>query len=156
MKKFLSILILSTISFSNFLNTNFSAKIYEKNKSQTKEYSLKYTPNKIRVQVEFPKINKGEVYTYENGKKYIYYPRLKQTVEQSISNSDNDIFKLLEEMKKISKTSKVGNKVYTVENKKIVNIKAMNYNANIKYNGQMPSYILVTNGNEKVEFIWKY
>lgn len=156
MKKGLSILILSTISFSNFLNSSFSAKIYEKSRTQTKEYNLKYTPNKIRVEVEFPKTNKGEIYTYENGKKHIYYPRLNQTVEQSISNSDNDIFNLLEEMKKITKTSKVGNKLYIVKNKKIVNIKSMNYDAKIKYIGDKPSYILVETSSEKVEFIWKY
>lgn len=156
MKKIFLIPIITAISFSNFLNKNFIAKIYERHNKQLKEYILKYDQNKIEVEVVLPTLNKGEIYTYTNGKKYIYYPKLNQTVEQSISNSTNDIFKLLDEMRKIKKTTKIGDKQYTVVKGNISKIQSMSYNVNIKYINNMPDIITVSNGKDKVEFIWRY
>ncbi|MBE2990180.1 hypothetical protein IMK14_06010, partial [Sneathia sp. DSM 16630] len=112
MKKYLVCFLISSFTMANFLNTSFRAKILERSNRTEKEYVLQYKPNNIKVEVLFPSTNKGEIYTYKQGKKYIYYPKLNQTVEQTLSNSSNDIFKLLGEMRGINKSTRKGNKEY--------------------------------------------
>lgn len=152
MKKFLILAIFSTITFSNFLTEKFSARVYVENK----EYAINYTPKRIKVEVLAPKLNKGEIYTYEKGKKYVYYPKFKKIVEQTISNSNNDIFKMLEEMRKINKTTKIGKRIYNVKNGNIVSVVEGEYRADISYIGNKPSKIVIKEGNRKVEILWKY
>ena len=156
MKKYLLILFFSIISFSNFLSTSFNARIHEISGNREKVYLLKYSPNFIEVEVEFPNTNKGEIYTYKNGKKYIYFPKLKQTVEQSISNSDNDLFKMLNEMKKINKSCTKNNKTYYVKNGKIEKISTKTYTVNFEYVNEKPRKITIVSGKDHVEFLWTY
>lgn len=156
MKKYLLILFFSIISFSNFLSTSFNARIHEISGNREKVYLLKYSPNFIEVKVEFPNTNKGEIYTYKNGEKYIYFPKLKQTVEQSISNSDNDLFKMLNEMKKINKSCTKNNKTYYVKNGKIEKISTKTYTVNFEYVNEKPRKITIVSGKDHVEFLWTY
>ncbi|WP_392445085.1 hypothetical protein ACF3OF_05190 [Sneathia vaginalis] len=156
MKKYLVCFLISSFTMANFLNTSFIAKILERSNRTEKEYVLQYKPNNIKVEVLFPSTNKGEIYTYKQGKKYIYYPKLNQTVEQTLSNSSNDIFKLLSEMRGINKSTRKGNKEYIVKNGNITKIICGSLVINVTYINNMPIKINIQDGKEKVEYLWSY
>lgn len=156
MKK-LIILMLSSFSFSNIFNQSFNVNITEKAKKYKKEYVMNYNPKKIRIEILSPEINKGEIYTYENDKKYIYYPILDQTVEQTFSSTDSDIIKIIEDIKNINKTVEKNGKKYIVENGLVKSIASNNYKLNIYYDNQKrPNKIILKYSNEVVEYLWKY
>lgn len=156
MKKII-ILMLSSFSFSNIFNQSFNVNITEKAKKYKKEYVMNYNPKKIRIEILSPEINKGEIYTYENDKKYIYYPILDQTVEQTFSSTDSDIIKIIEDIKNINKTVEKNGKKYIVENGLVKSIASNNYKLNIYYDNQKrPNKIILKYSNEVVEYLWKY
>ena len=156
MKK-LIILMLSSFSFSNIFNQSFNVNITEKAKKYKKEYVMNYNPKKIRIEILSPEINKGEIYTYENNKKYIYYPILDQTVEQTFSSTDSDIIKIIEDIKNINKTVEKNGKKYIVENGLVKSIASNNYKLNVYYDNQKrPNKIILKYSNEVVEYLWKY
>ena len=118
---------------------------------------MNYNPKKIRIEILSPEINKGEIYTYENNKKYIYYPILDQTVEQTFSSTDSDIIKIIEDIKNINKTVEKNGKKYIVENGLVKSIASNNYKLNVYYDNQKrPNKIILKYSNEVVEYLWKY
>lgn len=104
MKKIIIFLMLQANVFSiGFLNKQFNANIVETSKNSKKQYLLVYKPDEIKLVINYPTVNKGEIYTYKNNKKYIYYPLLDQTVEQEFVNEDIDFFNILNKIKDIKK-----------------------------------------------------
>lgn len=159
MKKYIIAFLIGINSFAiGFVNEKFNSSVTEISQNGEKRYNIQYDPNgDIKIEVTFPEINKGEIYTYKNGKKYIYYPKLKQTVEQSLVNQDSDIIAILQNMKKITKTQTINDKKYIVDNGNVVKILAKDYEIIFKYNGnKKPVYTIFKGKNQKVEYTWKY
>lgn len=158
------VLLIPIFSFSNIFNKNFEAHITEKGKNYIKTYNLSYKKNKIVVEILSPELNKGEIYVYENGKKTIYYPIIKKTVEQKFSSSDNDLMLLLEDIKNISNKGykndivKIDNyKTFLFKNGLVVKIKTANADIIIDYDEKSrPTRILVNVANEILEYEWSY
>lgn len=79
---------------------------YGTNKNQEKliEYSITLEfPDKIRKELYYPKINKGEIYLYNGNKKTIYLPIFDEFRESEIDGNENQIIKVLNNLKNIEK-----------------------------------------------------
>ncbi|VWL85250.1 hypothetical protein [Oceanivirga miroungae] len=152
------IFLVSLNAFSlSFFNNDFKATIKETNIKGIKEYTIDYTPNKIIVEIISSGVNKGEIYTYKNNKKSIYYPIIDEVVEQEYANEDNDIILALATLKDIEKTTEKDEKKYIVENDKIKKIVAKNYVIIFSYDKEdRIEKILFDNYNELREYEWKY
>lgn len=158
MKKLLISLFLSLNAFSiGFANKSFTATISETGKDYKREYKLEYTPKKVVMTIISPEINKGEIYTYEDDKKYIYYPAFNQTVEQTLPNEDSDMINLIKQVQNVTKTSTIDGASYVVENNRLLSVSKNGYFAEFKYNtDNMPTYILLSGNGIKTEYVWKY
>ena len=160
MKKILCLIFLQFNIFAiGFVDKNFVANITEISKNKTKEYNINYTKDKIVLEVLKPELNKGEIYTYTNDKKYIYYSSLNQTVEQSLSAVEGDLVLILKEMQKIKENKDVviANKKYIISNNKIMKIVGDGFVVRFYYNkNNMPTTIRFISENGNVEYIWKY
>ena len=160
MKKILCLIFLQLNIFAiGFVDKNFVANITEISKNKTKEYNINYTKDKVVLAVLKPELNKGEIYTYTNDKKYIYYSSLNQTVEQSLSAVEGDLVLILKEMQKIKENKDVviANKKYIISNNKIMKIVGDGFVVRFYYNkNNMPTTIRFISENGNVEYIWKY
>ncbi len=155
--KYLFVIFISLNSFSvNFLNKDFTAQVEEKGRKHYKKYNVKYTKDEIRVEILEPKINKGEIYTYTDNEKYVYYPKLNQTVKQSYVNEDNDIILALKTLRKIDKTTVKDNRKYIIENGEIKRIESDLYKIIFKYKDNKISNIKFISDEEEINYIWKY
>ncbi|WP_068267929.1 hypothetical protein [Caviibacter abscessus] len=142
-----------------FVNKNFNAVITETTKNKVKEYKIKYTQDKITLEVLKPDLNKGEIYTYFGNKKYIYYKLLDQTVEQTLTSVDSDIIFILKEIRSIKENKNVviNNKQFFVSDNNVQKIVGKGYEVEFKYNkDKMPEKITVKSDNGNTEFVWKY
>ncbi|CAM3065549.1 hypothetical protein STFE110948_00740 [Streptobacillus felis] len=167
MKKLLIVsLLFVNISFSKtfqFLQQNFSAEVIENflinNKKKIKKYKFDYTPDVVKLEVIEPKLNKGEVITYTSGKKTLYSPKIKQTVQQKLSNEDSSIYSILEELSKMDKkeTYENKNKKYIFENDILIEIIADKYSIKIKeYIGNKPKKIQYISNTVTLEYLINY
>lgn len=160
MKKILCLIFLQFNIFAiGFVDKNFVANITEISKNKTKEYNINYTKDKVVLEVLKPELNKGEIYTYTNDKKYIYYSSLNQTVEQSLSAVEGDLVLILKEIQKIKENKDVviANKKYIISNNKIMKIVGDGFVVRFYYNkNNMPTTIRFISENGNVEYIWKY
>lgn len=160
MKKILCLIFLQFNIFAiGFVDKKFVANITEISKNKTKEYNINYTKDKVVLEVLKPELNKGEIYTYTNDKKYIYYSSLNQTVEQSLSAVEGDLVLILKEMQKIKENRDVviANKKYIISNNKIMKIVGDGFVVRFYYNkNNMPTTIRFISENGNVEYIWKY
>ena len=137
MKKMILILsLITTLTYAkvyDYLQTEFSAKVTENsvvnNSKKKKVYNLVYKPSKLELKVVEPKLNSGEIYTYSKGKKTLYSPKLKQTVNQSVGSQDESLYSILTDLANLedAKTQTKGNKKYTFENGVLKNIIAKDY-----------------------------
>lgn len=165
MKKLLILLFFNILTFSNynFLNESFTATLKEIsniNKSKKeKEYILRYSKDKVELEVLKPKLNAGEIYTYTKNKKTIYIPLLKQTTTQSISKQDASIYAILNELKDLTlKENQVKNsKEYKFENGILKEIIAKDYIIKfIKYENNKPIEISFSSSGIEVYYYIKY
>ena len=160
MKKILCLIFLQFNIFAiGFVDKNFVANITEISKNKTKEYNINYTKDKVILEVLKPELNKGEIYTYTNDKKYIYYSSLNQTVEQSLSAVEGDLVLILKEMQKIKENKDVviANKKYIISDNKIMKIVGDGFVVSFDYNkNNMPTKIKFISDNGNVEYLWKY
>ena len=160
MNKILCLIFLQLNIFAiGFVDKNFVANITEISKNKTKEYNINYTKDKVVLEVLKPELNKGEIYTYTNDKKYIYYSSLNQTIEQSLSAVEGDLVLILKEMQKIKENKDVviANKKYIISNNKIMKIVGDGFVVRFYYNkNNMPTTIRFISENGNVEYIWKY
>lgn len=102
MKKYICLLVLPILSFSNFTKNAFSANVVEvsivNSVRKEKTYTLNYNPDKVVIEVKSPELNKGETYTYEKNQKISYYPLLKQTVTTKLEDEEQTIFSILKKI----------------------------------------------------------
>lgn len=163
---FLIGLIFSNLSFSevfwkknNFIvNVNETTTVNNRNKS--KSYNLTYNNNEIKMEVLSPNANKGEVYTITKNQKTIYYPRLNQTVTQSLDENEYSLLEILNDLKKLKGTSTqtLNGKNYIFSNNQLIEIKNNDYiikfsNYRKSGNYEYPRNILITSGNTKINYI---
>jgi outer membrane lipoprotein-sorting protein len=120
MKRFLMLfLVMGTFVFGNSLSkiNTLEAKVTEKtyinknSKEKVYKFQMKY-PDKVYKEMLSPKINLGETYTYNGNKKRVYYPMLKESFFETITEDENYILQAI-------KAIKQGNKNYTLEKKEI-------------------------------------
>lgn len=120
MKRFLMLfLVMVTFVFANSLSKidTLEAKVTEKtyvnknSKEKVYKFQMKY-PDKVFKEILSPKINFGETYTYNGNKKKVYYPMLKESFYETITEDENYILQAI-------KAIKQGNKNYTLEKKEI-------------------------------------
>lgn len=167
MKKILLVLfVIGTLAFSgnfDFLKTKFNAKVIENsiinNVKKKKIFDLNYYPDKLELKILEPKLNEGEVYTYTKNKKYLYSPKLKQTVEQSVSNQDESLYGILLELSNLD-----SNKTITKKDKKYIftdgilkSIVAKDYTIEFtKYNGEKPVKIIYRSNSILIDYELTY
>lgn len=167
MKKIIYLfLLLSNISLSNvfdFLQTSFNANVTEisivNSNKKTKEFKLSYSKDKLELTILKPELNKGEVYTYSKGKKTLYSPKLKQSVNQSINSQDESLYSILNELANLkeSKTFEKDGKKYVFENNILKNITAKNYIITFEeYLNNKPSKIRYKSNSMEFEYNIKY
>ncbi|CAM3160429.1 hypothetical protein [Streptobacillus ratti] len=167
MKKiFMLTILLTSLTFSktfDFLQKNFNAEITEfseiNNKKKKKIYNLEYMPNTVKFEVLEPKLNKGEIITYSNGKKTLYSPKLKQTIEQKLSFDDTSLYSILEELSNMDKntTYEAKNRKYIFENKVLVKIIADKYVINFsEYIDKKPQKIQYISNYANFEYLIRY
>lgn len=82
-----------TVSVTETLKINKSSKV--------KKYTMTYDNGTLKLVISSPTINKGEIYTFTQNKKTIYYPSLKQTVTQTLNEDEANILSLLNKIRKI-------------------------------------------------------
>lgn len=137
MKKIILFLtIFSTFTYAkvyDYLQSGFSAKVIENsivnNSKKNKVYNLEYTPSKLELKIIEPKLNQGEVYIYSKGKKTLYSPKLKQTVNQSVGTQDESLYSILVDLANLeeAKTQTKGSKKYNFENGILKSIETKDY-----------------------------
>lgn len=85
-------------------------KTYINGKKKEKRYAIKAKiPDMMYKEVEFPALNKGEIYIYSNNKKTVHIPKLNQTIEKELDNEENYIMMVINDLKDISKVNPVNN-----------------------------------------------
>ncbi|MBQ3437361.1 MAG: hypothetical protein IJG31_02465 [Fusobacterium sp.] len=116
MKKYILICIflLSSLAFAiNDLSTlktlKFNAE--EKQLINGREKLIKYSvtiefPKKIRKEINFPELNKGEVYVYENNLKKVYLPIFDEYKETDIDADENKIIQAINKLIFLEKDEK--------------------------------------------------
>lgn len=150
MKKILIFLVLSITCFGqiNKISTikDLYAKVVEKTdingEKRDREYTIKYiAPDYLRKEVILPKINKGEIYQYENQKRYVYIPLFNEVTEESGKDEFDNFLTIINELKRKDSTDKVFSQNYY--NKKIVELKFQNtYSIKIKKFKEVDNYLL--------------
>lgn len=141
----------------DFFNSEFKTTITEKSAQGIKKYTLDYSRDKIVVEILSPKVNKGEIYTYENNKKRIFYPILNEEVEQDYASEDNDIVLALSTLKDIKKSTVKDGKEYIVVNNRIEKILGPDYKIEFMYNKKnMISKIIARYYDDIREYEWNY
>lgn len=166
MKKILALLLFTTFSYSltyDFLQNSFNAKVTENsiiNKSKKKKvYDLKYSPSKLELTIVEPKLNAGEIYTYTKNKTTLYSPKLKQTVEQTISNKDESLYSILSELSKLetSTTQSKNGKKYVFENNVLKKIIANDYSVEfIEFKNNKPTKIKFISDSMVIDYTISY
>ncbi len=159
-KIFLCFILISvtTISGDFWEKNKFTADVSETitvNKgNKTKTYTMVYDNGTLKLTINSPKVNKGEVYTYSGSKKIIYYPSLKQTVTQTATEDELNMLGVLNKLRKLPKksTQTINGETFKFENAVLTSIKGKNYTANFSsyktVNGiKYPSEIKITDGN---------
>ena len=82
-------------------------------------YDVKFqVPDKIRKEITFPEMNKGELYIYNGNEKTIYLPIFQQVTHEKISSDENRIIEVI-------------NYIFEKE-KKDINFRKKYYNSEIK------------------------
>lgn len=64
-------------------------------------------PDKVKKEMTFPEMNKGEIYIYNSGKKQIYLPIFDEIREMKSDSDENNIIKTLNKIRDLSNSSKV-------------------------------------------------
>lgn len=106
---------------SDIKNLAFSVQeaLVVNGKERETGYNVKFqVPDKIRKEITFPEMNKGELYIYSGNEKTIYLPIFQQITHEKISSDENRIIKVI-------------NYIFEKE-KKDINFRKKYYNNEIK------------------------
>lgn len=149
-KKILIFLILSITCFGKINKISnikdLQAIVMEKTELngeiREKEYTIKYiSSDYLRKEVLLPKINKGEIYQYENNKRYVYIPLFDEVTEEKSNDEFNNFLTIINQLKSKDKTDKEFSKNYY--SKKIVELKFKDtYSIKIKKFKEIDNYLL--------------
>lgn len=100
-------------------------------------YDVKFqVPDKIRKEITFPEMNKGELYIYNGNEKSIYLPIFQQITHEKISSDENRIIEVI-------------NYIFEKE-KKDINFRKKYYNSEIKEISLEDGVIIKFNEFEKI------
>ncbi|MDU1911306.1 hypothetical protein [Fusobacterium sp.] len=106
---------------SDIKNLAFSTQeiLVVNGKERETGYDVKFqVPDKIKKEITFPELNKGELYIYNGNEKTIYLPIFQQISHEKISNDENRIIEVI-------------NYIFEKE-KKDINFRKKYYNNEIK------------------------
>lgn len=62
-------------------------------------------PNKIRKEITFPELNKGEIYIYDGEKKVTYLPIFDEYREDKVDRTENKIIQTINKIRNLENTS---------------------------------------------------
>ena len=137
MKKIiLTMFFMSILAFSKdfWELSNFSVNVNETTSSgKSKAYTMVYKGGTLKVRINSPSVNKGEVYTYSGSQKTIYYPSLKQTVTQNVDSDEANFLNIINMLKSISGKNTVtkGDNKFVFSDSKLVSIETKEYTASL-------------------------
>lgn len=116
MKKLLGIFLILTVSCLGKINrlteirdvkANGKEVSFINGEKKEKEYEIEYiSKDYLRKVVLFPKINRGEVYLYENGKSKVYIPLFDEVTEEKNEEDINSFLAIINELKEKDRTDK--------------------------------------------------
>lgn len=108
MKKYIIALVLSLSSLAFAINDLATLKTLKFNAEEKqlingKEKTIRYAvsiefPKKIKKEITFPQLNKGEVYVYENNIKKMYLPIFDEYKEVPIATDENRIIQAINKL----------------------------------------------------------
>ena len=108
---------------SDIRNLAFSTQetLVVNGKERETEYGVKFqVPDKIRKEITFPELNKGELYIYDGSEKTIYLPIFQQITREKISSDENRIIEVINYiLEKEKKDTNFRKKYYNNEIKEI-------------------------------------
>lgn len=96
-------------SLSTLKNLQFTVneKLKINNKEREKVYKIVFEiPDRVRKEIVFPEINKGEIYIYDNLKKKIYLPVFDEYRETEIEKEENQIIQAVNKIIFLEKKDK--------------------------------------------------
>lgn len=107
----LLLLIFSNFVFAAKSLTSLKTLEFDAEETQTlnsKEKTLKYSvaiefPNKVRKEMQFPSLNKGEIYVYNGERKQIYLPIFDEYKETKTDADENRIIQAINKIKELEK-----------------------------------------------------
>lgn len=156
---------MSIFSFSKefWEKKNFTVNVTESvkvnNSTKVKRYVMTYGGGTLKLQITAPNINKGEVYTFRSGSKTIYYPSLKQTVNQKLLEDEANILSVFNKLSNLTskKTQTKNGDTFTFSNAKLTAIKSRGYTVNFSNYStsggySYPKTITVRDGNSRVTY----
>ena len=158
-------LLVSIFSFSKefWEKKNFTVNVTESltinGSTKSKGYIMTYGGGALKLQITFPNVNKGEVYTFRPGSKTIYYPSLKQTVTQKLHKDEANILGVFNKLSSLSskKTQTKNGDTFTFSNSKLISKRSKGYTVNFSNystsNGySYPKTITVRDGSSQVTY----
>ena len=108
---------------SDIKNLAFSTQeiLVVNGKERETKYDIKFqVPDKIRKEITFPELNKGELYIYDGSEKTIYLPIFQQITREKISSDENRIIEVINYIfEKEKKDTNFRKKYYNNEIKEI-------------------------------------
>lgn len=117
MKKIFTLILMMVSMFSyaskdlatlNTLKFNTVEKQLINGREKRLEYKINIEfPDKVKKEMTFPEMNKGEIYVYNSGKKQIYLPIFDEIREMKSDSDENNIIKTLNKIRDLSDSSKI-------------------------------------------------
>lgn len=140
-----------TVNVTETLKANKSSKI--------KKYTMTYDKGTLKLVISSPTINKGEIYTFTESKKTIYYPSLKQTVTQKLNEDEANILSLLNKIKRIKekKEQTIDGDKFKFSNEWLTVVESKGYVANFSDyvssgDYKYPTKISIKTGNSQIVY----
>lgn len=119
---------------------------FSHNTAKTQQKLIKYSidlefPDRIRKEISYPDINKGELYIYNGTKKTIYLPIFEEYKDSEVDVDENEIIRILNSLKDIEK-DKTKRKKYL--DKTLDGLFFKNSNINVKFSKytEVDDYVL--------------
>jgi len=162
-KVILLFLLVSVFSFSKdfWEKSSFTVNVTEdaniNGTRRSKSYVMAYNSGTMKLTITAPSMNKGEVYTFSESKKTIYYPKLKQTVTQKVEKSEANILGVFNKLRGITskKTQTKNGNTFTFSSNWLTSIKSSGTTVNFSdyktSNGySYPTKISVSDGSSQI------
>jgi hypothetical protein len=138
-----------TVSVTETLKINKSSKV--------KKYTMTYDNGTLKLVISSPTINKGEIYTFTQNKKTIYYPSLKQTVTQTLNEDEANILSLLNKIRKIKNKNNqtINGDNFKFSKEWLTSVESKGYTANFSDyissgDYKYPTKISIKDGNSQI------